>query len=281
MPSRILQERSALGEIVLLLFIGLGAGVLAGLLGIGGGIIFTPVLYVMFSGAGVENPVIWTIASALFCTFIAASGSMVRQFIQDNVYLKEGVMLGVMGALGIFVGKQVLTSPYYKETEFVIFFSMMLVYVSWMMYRRGKDTSIEVDRNYSAMTAGRAFVTGGIGGFVASLAGVGGGGVMVPIMNLFYKQPFRKAVSISHLGMIIMVTTGWLQLAMEPGSGSGLTDFNVGYVDFGAAFPLSIGGLAGGFGGAYLNLKINRKWLQWGFAVLALFMAARLIWSIL
>lgn len=270
-----------MGEIALLLLIGLGAGVLAGLLGIGGGIIFTPVLYFLFSGAGVENPVIWTIASALFCTFIAASGSMVRQYMQKNVFLKEGIMLGVMGALGIFTGKQVLTSPYYKETEFVIFFSIMLIYVSWMMYRRGKDTSVEVDRDYTEMTAGRSFVTGGIGGFVASLAGVGGGGVMVPIMNLFYKQPFRKAVSISHLGMIIMVTTGWLQLALEPGAVSGLTDFSIGYVDFGAAFPLSIGGLAGGFGGAYLNLKINRKWLQWGFAVLALAMAFRLIWSIL
>ncbi|MFP8487585.1 sulfite exporter TauE/SafE family protein [Gracilimonas sp. Q87] len=270
-----------MGEIIILLIIGLGAGVLAGLLGIGGGIIFTPVLFFLFSGAGVEDPVIWTIASALFCTFIAASGSLVRQYIQKNVFLKEGLLLGLMGAIGIFAGKQVLTSPYYKETEFVIFFSLMLIYVSWMMFSRGKDTSNEFDRTYVDMTVGRSFVTGGIGGFVASLAGVGGGGVMVPIMNLFYKQPFRKAVSVSHLGMIIMVTTGWLQLAFETGAVSGITEFNVGYVDFGAALPLSIGGLVGGFGGAYLNHKINRKWLQWGFGVLAIAMAIRLIWSIL
>jgi uncharacterized membrane protein YfcA len=270
-----------LGEIIVLLIIGLGAGVLAGLLGIGGGIIFTPVLYVLFSGAGVEDPVIWTIASALFCTFIAASGSLVRQYIQKNVFLREGLLLGVMGAIGIYGGKQVLTSPYYKETEFVIFFSLMLIYVSWMMFRRGRDTSSEIERTYADMNIGSSLVTGGIGGFVASLAGVGGGGVMVPIMNLFYKQPFRKAVSVSHLGMIIMVTTGWLQLAFEPGAVSGITDFNIGYVDFGAAFPLSVGGLLGGFGGAYLNHKINRKWLQWGFGVLAIAMAGRLIWSIL
>ncbi|MDZ7808113.1 MAG: sulfite exporter TauE/SafE family protein [Gracilimonas sp.] len=270
-----------MGEIIILLVIGLGAGVLAGLLGIGGGIIFTPVLYFLFSGAGVEEPVIWTIASALFCTFIAASGSMVRQYMQKNVFLMEGLLLGLMGAIGIYVGKQILTSPYYKETEFVIFFSMMLIYVSWMMFRRGSDTSSEIKRDYEDMNLGSSFVTGGIGGFVASLAGVGGGGVMVPIMNLFYKQPFRKAVSISHLGMILMVTTGWLQLAFEPGAISGITDFNIGYVDFGAAFPLSIGGLVGGFGGAYLNLKVNRKWLQWGFGILAIAMAIRLIWSIL
>lgn len=269
-----------MGEIFILLVVGLGAGVLAGLLGIGGGIIFTPVLYILFTDAGVSNPVIWTIASALFCTFVAASGSIARQYIQNNVFLKEGLLLGVMGALGVYAGKQVLTSPYYKETEFVIFFSLMLIYVSWMMYRRGRDKSSETNREYADMNLGSSLVTGGIGGFVASLAGVGGGGVMVPIMNLFYKQPFRKAVSVSHLGMILMVTSGWLQLAFEPGATSGITEFHMGYVDFGAAFPLSIGGLVGGFGGAYLNHKINRKWLQWGFGVLAIAMATRLIWSI-
>lgn len=270
-----------MGELLILLLIGLAAGILAGLLGIGGGIIFTPVLYFLFEGAGVENPVIWTIASGLFCTFVAASGSLVRQHMQKNIFWGEGIKLGTMGAIGVFVGKQVLTSPYYSQTEFVIFFSAMLLYAAYMMFGRGKDKGDEYDREFEPMQLKQTFVTGGIGGFVASLAGVGGGGVMVPIMNLFYKQPFRKAVSVSHLGMIIMVTSGWGQLALEPGAISGITEYTIGYVDFGAALPLSVGGLVGGFGGAMLNHKISRKYLQWGFAILAIAMAGRLIWGIL
>lgn len=104
---------------------------------------------------------------------------------------------------------------------------------------------------------------------------------MVPIMNLVYHQPFRKAVSVSQLAMTILVTTGWLQLALEPGAISGITEFTAGYVDFGAALPLALGGMAGGFGGAFLNQKINRKYLQWGFAVLAVAMATRLLWGVL
>lgn len=268
-------------EIAVLLLIGLFAGILAGLLGIGGGIIFTPVLYFLFDGAGVENPVIWTIASGLFCTFIAASGSTFRQIMQKNIFWGEGILLGIMGAVGVFAGKQLLTSPYYSRTEFVIFFSMMLLYVAWMMFGRGKDKSSELDRKYDILSVKETFITGGLGGFVAALAGVGGGGIMVPIMNLFYKQPFRKAVSISHLAMIIMVTSGWVQLAFEPGAISGVTEYSIGYVDFGAALPLSVGGLIGGFGGAFLNQKISRKWMQWGFAILAVVMAGRLIYSIL
>ncbi|WP_020403176.1 sulfite exporter TauE/SafE family protein [Gracilimonas tropica] len=268
-------------ELIILLLIGIGAGVLAGLLGIGGGIIFTPVLFFLFEGAGVENPVIWTIASGLFCTFVAASGSLVRQHMQDNVFWSEGIKLGIMGAIGVFAGKMVLTSPYYSREEFVIFFSMMLLYAAYMMFGRGKDQGDEYERAFEPLRLKQSFVTGGIGGFVAALAGVGGGGVMVPIMNLFYKQPFRKAVSISHLAMVIMGLSGWGQLALEPGAISGITEYSLGYVDFGAALPLSLGGLAGGFGGALLNHKIKRKWLQWGFAILAVAMAGRLIWGIL
>lgn len=270
-----------MAEILLLLLIGLIAGVLAGLMGIGGGIIFTPVLFILFEGSGVENPVLWTVASGLFCTFVAASGSLVRQHIQDNVFWVEGIKLGIMGAIGVFAGKLVLTSPWYRREEFVIFFSLMLLYAAYMMFGRGQDKGNEYERTFEPLQLKQSFITGGVGGFVAALAGVGGGGVMVPIMNLFYKQPFRKAVSVSHLAMIIMVTTGWLQLALEPGAISGITSYSIGYVDFGAALPLSVGGLIGGFGGAYLNHKISRKWLQWGFAILAVIMAGRLIWSIL
>ena len=99
-------------------------------------------------------------------------------------------------------------------------------------------------------------------------------------MNLIFKQPFRKAVSVSQLAMIIMVFSGWIQLALITHDYSGITEYTWGYVDFGAALPLSIGGLIGGFGGALLNHKINRKILQWGFSILAFVMASRLIWSV-
>lgn len=123
-------------ELFILLLIGLLAGVLAGLLGIGGGVIFTPVLFFLFEGAGVEDPVLWTVASGLFCTFIAAFGSTIRQWVQHNIFWAEGIQLGLLGAVGVFMGKLVITSPYYSRTEFVIFFSFILFYVAFMMFRR-------------------------------------------------------------------------------------------------------------------------------------------------
>lgn len=267
-------------EFFVLLIIGLIAGLIAGLMGVGGGIIFTPVLFFLFEGAGVEQSVQWSVASGLFCTLIAAGSSTVRQYLQNNIFWAEGIKLGVLGALGITLGKLVLTSPYYSREEFVLFFSLILFYAAYMMFQRGKDASKESERSFSKLRLPQLLVTGGFGGFIASLAGVGGGGIMVPIMNLFYKQPFRKAVSVSQLGMVILILAGVIQLALSEVSSSGLTQFTLGFVDFGAAGPLAIGGLIGGFGGAYLNHKINRKYLQWGFAVLAVVMAGRLLTSV-
>ncbi|MEQ9309572.1 MAG: sulfite exporter TauE/SafE family protein [Balneolaceae bacterium] len=267
-------------ELIFLLIIGLIAGTLAGLLGIGGGIIFTPVLFFLFEDAGVEQSVQWSVASGLFCTLLAAGSSTVRQYLQKNMFWREGITLGLLGAIGISIGKLVLTSQYYSREEFVIFFSLILFYAAYMMFKKGRDTRNDAEIAFSDLKFPEVLVTGGIGGFVASLAGVGGGGIMVPIMNLIYKQPFRKAVSVSQLGMTILITTGVAQLALSENSTLGITEFTMGYVDFGAALPLAVGGLFGGFGGAFLNQKINRSYLQWGFAILSVIMASRLLWGV-
>jgi uncharacterized membrane protein YfcA len=68
-----------------------------------------------------------------------------------------------------------------------------------------------------------------------------------------------------------------VQLALTGNHPSALTSYHLGYVDFGSAFPLAAGGLAGGFIGAWLNLKIDRRYLQFAFALLAVIMAAKLL----
>ncbi len=263
---------------LILLLVGLFAGVIAGLFGVGGGILFTPALFIVFSDAGVARPVLWTIASSLFCTFVSALSSSVRQRQQDNFYWSQGIRVGIFGALGTFVGKQVSTSAYYSEQEFVVFFSLLLMFAAYTFARRGRQSNEQaISTAYSKIKFRRGSLIGGAGGFLASLAGIGGGTAMVPLMNLYYKLPIKQAVSISSLAIVTISLAGWVQLgAMDP-SGAGLTAYNFGYVDFGAALPLVVGGLIGGFGGAWLNLKLNRRLLQWGFAILALAVAVKLL----
>ncbi|MCW9707518.1 sulfite exporter TauE/SafE family protein [Fodinibius salsisoli] len=264
-------------EFLLLLGLGLIAGIVAGLFGLGGGVLFTPILFVVFSDAGIEDPVVLTIGSSLFCTFIAATGSSIRQYGQDNIFWIEGLKVGVLGAGGVFLGKLVITSDYYSQQVFVIFFSLLLIYVAYMFYRRGSQNQTTTQQNHEPITGKQATVTGGLGGFVAALAGIGGGGVMVPLMNLWYKKAFVKSVSISSLAIVLISLSGWMQLAFFNGTTQTLTPYHIGYVDFGAALPLAVGGLLGGFVGAFFNLKIKRQYLQYAFSLLAVGMAIKLL----
>lgn len=268
-------------EILILLLLGVVAGIIAGLFGLGGGILFTPILFIVFSNAGIENPVVLTIGSSLFCTFIAAFGSSVRQFQQQNFYWWDGIKVGLMGAGGVYLGKLVITSPYYSQQVFVMFFSFLLMYVAYMFYRRGSRKAQYLEQNNDAVTFPQSLVTGGLGGFVAALAGIGGGGVMVPLMNLLFKKSFARSVSISSLAIVLISLSGWIQLGLTGNDIGTLTKFHWGYVDFRAAFPLAMGGLLGGFLGALFNLKIDRRYLQYAFSVLAIVMAVRLIWEVL
>jgi uncharacterized membrane protein YfcA len=264
-------------ELFVLLILGIVAGIVAGLFGLGGGILFTPILFVVFSDAGIQNPVVLTIGSSLFCTFVASLASSVRQYQQRNFFWSDGIKVGVLGALGVTAGKAVITSPYYSKQVFVIFFSLLLLYVAYMFFRRGKRETKQVHHNNGAMRWGQSLVTGGLGGFVAALAGIGGGGVMVPMINLYYRKSFARAVSTSSLAIVVISFSACLQLGIMDDAVQAMTSYHWGYVDFGAAMPLAIGGLFGGFLGALVNLKINRRYLQYAFAVLAVGMAAKLI----
>ncbi|MDR8392505.1 sulfite exporter TauE/SafE family protein [Aliifodinibius sp. S!AR15-10] len=261
---------------LLLLLIGLIAGVLAGVFGIGGGVLFTPILFLLFNEAGLSQTVLWTIGTSLFCTFIAATGSSIRQFRQNNFYWREGIQIGLLGAVGVWVGKQVATSAFYTEKVFAIFFSLLFFYVAYMFIKRGRDNEETVTNATGSITVKKSSITGGAGGFVAALAGIGGGSVMVPIMNLYYRLPIQKAVSISSLAIVFISLSGWIQLCFQAG-GASLSGYALGVVDFGAALPLSVGGLTGGFAGAFINLKVDRQYLQYGFALLALIIVVKLL----
>ena len=76
---------------IILLILGLIAGLIAGVFGVGGGIIFTPVLFFLFEQAGISNSVPWAVASGLMCTWITALASVVRQNNQQHLFLKEGL----------------------------------------------------------------------------------------------------------------------------------------------------------------------------------------------
>jgi uncharacterized membrane protein YfcA len=265
--------------ILLLIILGTLAGVLAGFFGVGGGIIFTPIFFLIFTQHGVENPVIWTIGTSLFCTFIASFSSTLQQSRQNNFYFRQGLKVGVLGAGGVYIGKMIVEAPFYTETVFVSFFAVLLFFVAVMFYRRGSG-AIEVENNPEEIGWKKSGVTGGVGGTIAALAGIGGGAVMVPIMNLWYRVGLLRAVSISSSAIVIISLSGWLQFAFFTEGSGAVSPYSLGTVDFGTAFPVIIGAFVGGIFGARLNNMVSDKTVQIGFSVLALVVAGGMVYGL-
>jgi len=265
---------------ILLILLGLIAGVIAGFFGVGGGLLFTPILFFLFSSLGVESVVSWTIASSLFCTFTASVSSSIQQNNHKNSFLREGITIGLMGSVGVYIGKSIVTSDYYTEDVFVSFFVILLLFVAVLFYRRSKSTvTLQVKAENPGLL--KQFFAGGFGGMVSSLAGVGGGVVLVPILNLVYRLSIAKAVSISSMAIVLISLSGWLQFALVPDVPAGITKFTLGYVDFGTSLPLVIGAFIGGFYGVKLNKKATASRVQLGFSFLVVAIALSMIWKLI
>lgn len=264
---------------ILLVFGGIIAGILAGLFGIGGGILFTPILFMVFTSSGLETPTPWTIATSLFCTFIASISSSIQQRKERNFYWREGLLVGFLGSFGVYFGKMIVTSPHFTKDVFVSLFSILLIIVAVLFYRRSRsDVTLQItNSSISVPKAGAAGISGGI---IAALAGVGGGIVLVPIMNLIYKLKLTKAVSISSLAIVLISLSGWIQYAFFSGTHQGLTAYTIGFVDFGSGLPLIIGAFGGGFLGVRIGHTLDQKIIQICFSVLIVIIAGMMISSV-
>ncbi len=190
-----------LGMGAMLLAIGAFAGVLAGLLGVGGGIILVPAFYYAFAGLGYDSPQLMQLCLATsLATIIVTS---VRSVLSHNK--KGAVDWGVLRgwgpgiALGALVGVTV-AAQLRSEVLQAIFGGLAF------------SVALYMTLGNSAWRLGQAMPTGPVKwllaplmGLLSVLMGIGGGSFGVPVMTL-YGKPIHKAVATAAgFGVIIAV----------------------------------------------------------------------------
>ncbi len=189
------------GMAALILLIGAFAGVLAGLLGVGGGIVLVPAFFYAFSVLGFDSPQLMQLCLATsLATIIVTS---IRSVLSHN---KKGAVdwdILKSWAPGIVVGAVlgVVTAAALRSGALQAIFGMLAVIVGLYM-TFGKAGW----RLGAAMPQGvMRLVLSPVLGFLSVLMGIGGGSFGVPVMSL-YSVPIHRAVATAAgFGVIIAV----------------------------------------------------------------------------
>ncbi len=112
------------------LALGLLAGVVAGLLGIGGGAIFVPALTVVLGLSHLEAE-----ATSLLAMIPVALVGAWRQRAYGNLRLREGLLIGGLSVAGAALG--VLVANAVPERALEVGFAVFLLVVATQLARRG------------------------------------------------------------------------------------------------------------------------------------------------
>jgi len=188
-----------ISTILALVATGVFAGILAGLLGVGGGIVIVPVLFFLFQSFGVSPESAMLVATATsLATIVPTSISSIRSHNQKgNVDFDLLKRWAVFILMGVLVGSWLVTRV--EGTMLTMLFGVIAVLSALnMLFRTGKSALYKKLPN----TTGQAVMGTSIG-FFSSMVGIGGGTISVPLLTL-YNYPAHKAIgTAAAIGLII------------------------------------------------------------------------------
>jgi uncharacterized membrane protein YfcA len=212
----------------LLLFCGAAAGVLAGLLGIGGGIVIVPLLYHVYAGLGVGVDLAMPLAvgtslSTIVLTSLVSVRSHHRRGAVDWALAGHWgpfILLGVLIGTGLAHG---ISGLALKRL-----FGGLLIAAALHMLLTSLHTPRLADRLPARpLQALLAVLVGGL----SSLLGLGGGTIGVPLLNLFSVPMHRAVATAAVFGFTISVpaTIGYV---LSGWGHTGLPTASTGYVNW-------------------------------------------------
>ena len=225
------METIATAELINLLFVlavaAAGAGFMAGLLGVGGGIVMVPALYYAFTvldfdivtrmhlSVGTSLAII--IPTSIISTmthkeYDAVDFKMVRSF---GVFILAGVIGGTFLAVNL------------KTPALVLFFSIFALMVG-LFFIFLREKLVDNPKQISAIVKN---ISGVIIGFISVPLGIGGGSLMVPFMRTFGYDIRKSIGTAAAVGFLIAVTGTITMITGGKIIDNVKTPYSVGYIN--------------------------------------------------
>ncbi len=246
---------------ILLILIGIAAGTIGGLVGVGGGIITVPVLLYLSDILPEMNDITPQVAvgtSLLVIVFTGLSSTLAYVKLKTVDYRSGFIFFigsGPGGVVGAILNKSL------NASAFLVYFGLFMIFISLILMLRGKIKPMKykqgkfgIEKIYQEKDGTEhsygynpilAILVSFIVGLTGGLFGVGGGALMVPAMLLLFSFPPHIAVATSMLMIFLSSLT------------SSIAHISLNNIDWVLALLLIPGAWIGGKLGAYINSKLQ------------------------
>lgn len=262
---------------MLLIYAVVGAvvGLLAGLLGVGGGGIVVPLLVFVFKLQGVSNEIIMHLAlgtslAGIMFTSVSSMRAHHSHGAVDWLVVRR-IAVGIL--LGTFIGSCLAAR---LSTAFLmIFFALFLYFVAVQLLI---DKKPKASRELPGVLG--MFAAGNTIGFLSSLVGIGGGSLSVPFM-IWCNVAVRHAIGTSAAIGLPIAMAGTAGYVFNGWGVSELPDYSIGYVYLPALFCIAAISVLTAPIGARLAHSLPVGLLKKLLALLLIFVASKMLFSML
>ncbi|RQW63108.1 sulfite exporter TauE/SafE family protein [Vibrio viridaestus] len=257
--------------IVQLLCLGCIVGVLAGLLGIGGGLVVVPALLYLLPQVGIapENAMQFALGTSLATIILTSGSSAFNHFKLGNVetfavkYLMPGVVIG--GLCGSSLADWIPGSYLPKVFGIIVFLLSIQMFLS-----------IKTKASHPMPGATVTTISGIFIGTIASLAGIGGGALSVPFLNR-HGVEMRKAVGSSSVCGCFIAISGMIGFIWHGSDLDNLPEYSLGYIYLPALLFVSCTSILTTRIGAKLATTLPTPILKRVFSVFLMFVSINML----
>jgi uncharacterized membrane protein YfcA len=272
-----------LAAVLAALGVGIVAGLLSGLIGIGGGVLIVPVLYFFYAHPAVfGNPVSAGIATVVAhaTSLFAIVPTSIRgalAFHRSQLVVWRAVWpIGLASTLGAVAAAGV--AERLPPEMLRVGFGALLVFSGYRLLRK-REHAAEVPHGTDHLRLSLP-VTLGVGiavGTFSALLGVGGGIVAIPLLMNVVGIDVRRVAGTS-MGIIALTSVAGVLAYVLNGLGeAGRPPLSVGYVDVAAGTAIFLGALLSVSWGAKLNQRLKPRGLTLLFGAFFVLMGLRLV----
>jgi len=246
-------------DTLLLLLLGFSAGLVGGTLGVGGGFILVPVFHTAMGW-----PLLSAVAGSQICVLsgsISATGRYLAAGLPD---LRLGVLLEIPTMVGAAVGA--LLAYLLGEKVLTILFVLVATGSAVYMWIRRDGHSSGETGELAPRHVPVGMLLSVFAGGIASVLGVGGGILKVPIMSIVMRVPMRRVVATSTFMIGVTAAT------------SAIVYHAKGSLILVPTATVAMGVMVGSELGARLQHKVAVPILKRMFALLLVGFALRMLW---